>query len=191
MTTAISLDIETMSTAPNAAIASIGACRFDLHGDGIGDWINDTFHVHVSLPNCQRYGTAFDASTVLWWLAQGDEARQAMIAGQQDAAPLVTALEALADFIGATQTTSDEDTQAIWANGASFDLPILANAYRCVGMPLPWKYWQERDLRTLKALFPECGISRIGGIPHSALDDAVFQARTIQSIAKANPEIFS
>lgn len=109
MTTAISIDIETMSTAPNAAIASIGACRFAIGGDGIGDWIGDTFHVHVSLANCQRHGLAIDASTVLWWLGQDDNARSALIGGQQDAAPLVTALEALANFIDAT----DDGGQAL------------------------------------------------------------------------------
>jgi 3' exoribonuclease, RNase T-like len=190
MTQAISLDIETMATAYNAAISSIGACRFDLHGNGIGDWINDTFHINVSLTNCQRHGLTFDASTVLWWMKQPDEARQALIAGQQDAAPLIAALEALADFIGATQTASAEDAPTIWANGASFDLPILANAYRVVGMPIPWRFWQERDLRTLKAIYGGCVIS-LTGIPHHALDDAVYQAHIIQAIAKANPEIFA
>lgn len=182
MTTAISIDIETMSTAPNAAIASIGACRFAIGGDGIGDWIGDTFHVHVSLASCQRHGLAIDAGTVLWWLGQDDNARSALIGGQQDAAPLVTALEALANFIEATDDGGPEKP-TIWANGASFDLPILASAYRAVGMPLPWKYWNERDLRTLKALRQKCRIAH-AGIAHHALDDAVHQARLIQAIQK-------
>lgn len=182
MTTAISIDIETMSTAPNAAIASIGACRFDLPGSGIGDWIVDTFHVHVSLANCQRHGLAIDASTVLWWIGQEDNARAALLGGQQDAAPLVTALEALTHFIDTTEINSNE-LPTLWANGASFDLPILANAYRTAGMPLPWQYWIERDLRTLKALAPEIRIEH-AGIAHHALDDAVKQARMIQAIYK-------
>jgi hypothetical protein len=182
MTTAISIDIETMSTAPTAAIASIGACRFAIGGDGIGDWVGDTFHMHVSLANCQRHGLAIDASTVLWWIKQGDDAKAALLGGQQDAAPLVTALEALANFIDATDDGGPEKP-TIWANGASFDLPILANAYRTVGMPLPWKFWEERDLRTLKALRPECRIPH-AGIAHHALDDAVHQARLIQAIHK-------
>jgi len=182
MTTAISIDVETMSTAPYAAIASIGACRFAIGGDGIGDLIGDTFHMHVSLANCQRHGLAIDASTVLWWLGQGDNARLALIGGQHDAEPLVTALEELSDFILATALEENEHPD-IWANGASFDLPILANAYRTVGMTIPWKFWQERDLRTLKALRPECRIPH-AGIAHHALDDAVNQARLIQAIQK-------
>lgn len=179
MTTAISIDIETMSTAPNAAIASIGACRFDMPGSGIGDWIGDTFHVHVSLANCQRHGLAIDASTVLWWINQGENAKAALLGGQQDASPLVTALEALFSFIAGTDFVDEPPT--IWANGASFDLPILANAYRTAGIPLPWNYWQERDLRTLKALFPDFRMER-AGIAHHALDDAVHQARMIQAM---------
>jgi hypothetical protein len=182
MTTAISIDIETMSTAPNAAIASIGACRFDLPGAGIGDWIGDTFHVHVSLANCQRHGLAIDASTVLWWIGREEDAKEALFCGQHDAAPLVTALEALTHFIDSTEINSNEPP-TIWANGASFDLPILANAYRAVGLPLPWNYWDERDLRTLKSLAPEFRIEH-AGIAHHALDDAVKQARMIQAIYK-------
>ena len=186
MTTAISIDIETMSTAPTAAIASIGACRFAIGGDGIGDWIGDTFHMHVSLANCQRHGLTIDASTVLWWIKQGDDAKAALLGGQQDAAPLVTALEALANFIDATDDGGPEKP-TIWANGASFDLPILANAYRTVGMPLPWKFWEERDLRTLKGLSPDLRIER-SGTHHNALDDALHQARLVQHILTSRNE---
>ena len=181
MTPAISIDIETLSTRADAAIASIGACRFDPHGD----WIGDIFHVHVSLTNCQRHGLAIDAGTVLWWLNQGDDARRTLIAGQEDAAPLITALDAFADFIRGSGAEPD-----IWVNGASFDLPILAHAYRVTGMPTPWHFWQERDLRTLKALNKGARIER-AGIHHTALDDAVHQARLIQHILTFNPDLDS
>lgn len=179
MTTAISIDLETISTHPNAAIASIGACRFDPRGD----WIGDTFHIHVSLINCQHHGLAIDAGTVLWWLGQSDDARNTLIAGQQDAAPLMTALDALNEFIDGTGTEPE-----IWVNGASFDFPILASAYRTFGWTIPWNFWQERDLRTLKALNKGARIERTG-THHNALDDACHQARLIQHILTFNPDL--
>lgn len=177
--TALSLDLETLSTRPNAAIASIGACRFDPRSD----WIGDTFHVHVSLANCQHHGLAIDAGTVLWWLDQSAEARAAFVIGQQDAMPLLVALEALEDFMATTAECSE-----LWVNGASFDLPILASAYRAVDLPLPWKFWQERDLRTLKALDKNTRIER-AGIHHNALDDALHQARLIQRLIQINHDM--
>lgn len=176
---AISIDIETLSTRHDAAIASIGAVRFDPHSD----WIGTALHIHVNLANCQRHGLFIDAGTVLWWLNQGDDARRTLISGQEDAAPLITALDELTDFVHGTGTEP-----ALWVNGASFDLPILTNAYRAIAMPLPWHFWQERDLRTLKALNKGQRIERTG-IHHSALDDAVHQARLIQHIFNANPDM--
>lgn len=178
MTKAISLDLETLGTGANAAIASIGACRFDPHSPAI----DNVFHVHVSLENCQRHGLAFDASTLLWWLGQDEDARRSLIAGQEHAAPLITALDLLAAFIADTGEDAD-----LWVNGASFDLPILANAYRVAGMPLPWKFWAERDLRTLKNLHRGAPIPR-DGIHHNALHDAIHQARLIQHILTPTKE---
>lgn len=181
MIPAISIDLETLSTQPNAAIASIGACRFDPRGD----WIGDTFHLHVSLSNCQRHGLVIDADTVLWWLKQSGDAQQALGIGQIDAAPLVVALDAFAGFVDSTGNEPE-----LWVNGASFDLPILASAYRAINWPTPWKFWQERDLRTLKALNKGARIERTG-THHHALDDAMHQARLIQHILTFNPDIDS
>jgi DNA polymerase III epsilon subunit-like protein len=179
MSHAISIDLETASTRANAAIASIGAVRFDPRGN----WLGDTLHIHVSLRNCQHHGLAIDADTFIWWLMQGEDARVALFAGQTDAAPLITALEALGDFIENTGEAPE-----IWVNGASFDLPILASAYRAADLRQPWRYWQERDLRTIKALNQGARLER-QGTHHNALDDACHQARLIQHILAFNPDM--
>ena len=177
--TALMFDLETLSKRPTAAIASIGACRFDPRGNSLGE----TFHLHVSLENCTRHGLHLDADTLLWWLSQNEAARRALIAGQEEAAPLVTALDAFAEFI-----TGSGPEAEIWCNGNSFDLPILANAYHAAGMPVPWHFWQERDLRTLKALNKGARIER-AGVHHTALDDACHQARLVQHILNFNPDL--
>jgi len=177
---AIMFDLETASKRSNAAIASIGAVVFDPHSD----WIGDAFHLHVDLEDCQRHGLTIGADTVLWWLKQSGDAQAALGNGQQGAAPLVTALEALHAFI----TVGESDAVEIWCNGASFDLPILANAYRAIGWKTPWPFWRERDLRTLKGLHPEQRLERTG-LAHHALDDAIHQARLVQHILQANPDI--
>lgn len=177
--TAMMIDIETAGNRAGCAIASIGACRFETRGNTIGD----TFHIHVSLEDCQRRGLAIDAGTFLWWLRQDGDARNALIDGQFDAAPLVTALFELAAFIDDTGPEPE-----IWCNGASFDFPILAAAYHAAHIDLPWKFWQERDLRTLKGLNKGARIER-AGIHHNALDDAIHQARLVQHILTFNADM--
>lgn len=174
--TAIMFDIEALDIRPTAAIASIGAVLFEPHSD----WIGDTFHLHVSLENCQRHGLTFGASTITWWMGQDDTARQTLINGQLDAAPLITALEAFSAFC---PTGAD-----IWCNGNSYDMPILANAYHAVGIDTPWHFYNERDLRTLKGLNKTLRIER-SGTHHNALDDAIYQARLVQHILQFNSDL--
>jgi len=72
----------------------------------------------------------------------------------------------------------------IWANGASFDFPILAEAYRLSGTARPWHFRNERDYRTLKALWPDVPQPQRSGTHHNALDDAIHQATHLQMIWK-------
>lgn len=174
MNRAVSIDIETMGKSPTAAITSIGAVMFDPHGD----WVGKDFHVHVSLDSAMENGLTVDAETLLWWMAQSDEARGVLVAGQTISFTLHGALLKLFDYI-------PQDAE-IWANGASFDFAILANAYRAADCgPTPWKYYKERCLRTLKGINPDLRIER-EGVHHNALDDARHQARLIQYILQAN-----
>lgn len=176
---AVMIDIETLDNTTTAAIASIGAVWFEPRGGRLGN----TFHMHVDLADCQRHGLTIGADTVLWWLKQSGDAQAALGNGQRAAAPLVTALEALHAFI----VGLDSATPEIWCNGASFDLPILANAYRAIGWKAPWPFRRERDLRTLKGLHPEQRLDRTG-IAHHAIDDAIHQARLVQHILQTNPD---
>lgn len=172
----VMLDLETMGKRPTSAIASIGAVRFDP----LGDWIGYRFQIHVSLENCQRHGLTLDAETLVWWLDQAEEARTALRIGQAGAAPLITALDAFSAWM--------PGGAIVWCNGASFDLAILANAYHVAGMPVPWAYYNECDLRTLKVLHKDLRIER-DGIHHNALDDAIHQARLVQHILQFNKDM--
>ena len=177
--THIMIDLETMGQTPTAAITSIGAVLFDPHGD----WIGDAFHIHVSLESCiKQWRLTMDADTVLWWLGQSETARKTLVDGQVRAATLSESLSALTRFLPTGVTP--------WCNGASFDFAILANAYHVTNRPVPWEFWKERDLRTLKGLNPDMKIVR-DGVHHNALDDARYQARLVQHILQANPDMDS
>ncbi len=171
----VMIDIETLGKSASAAIASIGAVLFDPKGD----WLGNHLHLHVDLNDCVQHGLKLDAPTVLWWMRQPDEARNALFDGQINALPLFIAMQQVSEFV----STADE----IWCNGNSFDFPILTNAFAAVGAAAPWKYYKERDLRTLKALHPDIRIER-QGMHHNALDDATHQARLVQRIFQFNKD---
>ena len=87
----------------------------------------------------------------------------------------------LADFARAF----DWQDTLVWCNGMNFDLPILDNACRAVGMQTPWAYYNGRDYRTLKGMFPKELVNRLRIRPevaHDALDDSRAQALTLQAL---------
>jgi exodeoxyribonuclease VIII len=174
---AVMIDLETMGTTSNAAISSIGACLFEPHTD----WIGDYFHIHVSLKNCHHHGLRLEPETVLWWLNQDAEARATVTSGQMDPAPLYTALDALAAFI-------PEDAE-VWCKGPSFDFAILANAYDRCCLPRPWRYYRERCMRTVAAINKGAAYMPLNNAKHNALADAIHQARQVQHIFRANPDM--
>lgn len=174
--TAVMIDIEAMSLEPTAALTSIGAVVFDPHTN----WIGDKFHIDVSLEDCIRHGLTVSADTLLWWMRQADEARLAMAFGQQDAAPLITALEALHAWF--------PNGASIWAKQASYDIAALGHAFRKVGMLTPWSHRRECCMRRMLDCNPYSEIVNYGR-PHHALDDAIHQARLVQHILQLNPDL--
>jgi DNA polymerase III epsilon subunit-like protein len=162
------LDIETMGTRPGAMIAAIGACTF-----GEARCIEQhRLDLTVSLAGQEARGLHADADTVLWWMAQSEEARAALTR-QASALPLPEALAVLQHFLG--MVAADRQL-CLWCNGANFDAPLLEAAYRACGRPVPWRYSAVRDLRTLLELAGVDPKAYRPAVAHRALDDALAQA---------------
>lgn len=160
----VMIDIETLGNTPGSVIVSIGAVRFDMeHG------ITDEFAVVIDPVDAQSRGLHLDASTVVWWFEQPEDARAAWLAA--DCVKLEYALMALHDWIVLEGTEKLE----VWANGSSFDGPLLDAAFRACGLPVPWMYWQLKCFRTVKDVWP-VGIVKRTGVAHDALEDARYQA---------------
>ena len=130
----IMVDVETLSQRTNAAIVSIGACKFSF-----SKGIFDEFYINVDAADCKRLGLDVDKSTIEWWQKQPKEAREAWM---KDPQPLAVAMKALSDWAG-------DKNHKWWANGAPFDFPILESAWRAVDMQPHWKYWNQNDYRTI------------------------------------------
>lgn len=189
----IMIDIETLDTIPSAVILSIGAVSFDPSTKMIGQ----TFYANTACPesinNQLRQGRTISGETLNWWMRQtfeaqvvfrehsssnSDLASSLLVSLELEAHDLRSGLPALSKFI------SDNGPSAtVWSNGADFDLPILAHAYRNIGYAPPWPYRNTRCYRTVTNL----GIgprrpATTKGVKHNALDDAINQAEHLMEV---------
>ena len=166
----IMIDIETMGTRPTAPIISLGAVAFDA------ECIHKKFYRVVDLEDSVAGGAIIESSTVMWWLSQGGEARAALTSDITE--PLREVLYAFSLWAGEVKGIS-----GVWGNGVAFDNVLVAEAYKRLGMTVPWPFWKDRCYRTVKNMFQEVELVR-DGTHHYALADAETQARHLIEINK-------
>ncbi|HCJ6320728.1 TPA: 3'-5' exoribonuclease [Citrobacter sedlakii] len=174
------VDLETMGNKPNAPVVSIGAIFFDPSTGDTGA----EFYKVVSLESAMSYGGVPDASTIIWWMKQSSEARSAIV--MDDSIRLDDALHQLNDFI-AENTANGPEIMQVWGNGASFDNVILRESYVRTGIDCPWKFRNDRDVRTMVEIGKAVGINprydiKFEGDMHNALSDARHQVKYVSVI---------
>ncbi len=170
------IDIETMGCSQTAAIVSIAAVEFNMTGE-----TGETFYVVIDLQSCLDYRLEMDGTTVMWWLKQSEAARRELT--ENKALSLPAALMDLSAWINKRE-------YEVWANGARFDLGILNNAYQVCGIPVPWHFRKERDVRTLVSLKPEVKEAYVPtGTAHHALFDCHNQIRYVTATWKSVFEV--
>ena len=171
-------DLETFDNRSTAAIASIGiACV--KHGEIVG-----RLYTRVYVNSHTALGGTLNADTVKWWMRQDVEARRE-VDGSQESLDIGVALAAVRQFMEAH--APERDDRRVWGNGSSFDNVILRSAYDAAQLPPPWDFWNDRDLRTICALYPtaKAGI-KFQGVKHHALDDANHEARILCAALRVN-----
>lgn len=158
----VMIDLETLGTRYNAMVVQIGACYFDWETGEVDRGFSATI-------DPGSYGDKFtvDYGTIKWWMEQSDRARALLFESPMS---LVEAMFGLTAFLGENKDV------LLWSH-ATFDMPILQNAYETVGMKNPVSFRNMRDLRTLVDLADYTDELERDGTHHHALDDAKFQAR--------------
>lgn len=170
------IDIESMSTDPNAVIQSVAMLSFDpLNTDvcTIGmEWFPP---VEAQIAE----GRHRNPSTLLWWSEQRLEAQIKLLEGRKKARDSGVTLEAVREGI----KRAVEDADHIWANGPDFDCTILRNF---MGPDFNWPFWKHRCVRTLRSMFSEHMPDRPESlIAHDALDDCYAQVDMVQAAFRA------
>lgn len=172
------IDLETMGLPPTGAIIGLGACFFDLNTRTIGP----TFYRAINLATAVRNGGTITPSSVMWWLGQSQEARDAV---RFSAININTALTEFTEFIAEHSRVQDV---RVYGNASGFDLTILQSAYKAAGVAVPWYYTNEMCFRSVRNMYPlvEYNPDDKGKDAHNALSDAIFQSHHLFKIKDRN-----
>lgn len=167
MTTSIMIDIEALDVIPTATILTVGAQLFDPFGEGIPDNPAHSYYCRVSTES--QEDRTVDDGTLAWWGTQPQEAQDEVF-NEEGRVPLEQMLEELAKQC--------RKATFIFANGPTYDMTILENAYKSKGMGIPWSYSKVRDARTIYSLWPDLPKMEA---QHNALDDCWRQIALLQA----------
>ena len=172
------IDLETLGTVPGSAILTIGACVFT-------DVIGNTFYQPVSLKSQIRYGFSIDQETINWWSKQNKAAQNAAFKRDKKERSIRNSLINLSKFI------EENKVKYVWGHGASADPVWLEDAYRKVGLKIPWAFQDVRDTRTIYSAAWGEGFYSKGKreeavallqrkiVPHISIDDAIVEAQMV------------
>lgn len=126
------IDIETLGTKGMPALLEISCISFEGAG----------YKEMIDWPSCIDMGATIDSDTVRWHKKQGTDL-------YVQGSPINEAIICLIARLKSVGVTT------IWANSPGFDLEILKKYFNELGYDCPWKYHQERDVRTLRKVFGE------------------------------------
>lgn len=173
----IALDLETLSTQEDAAILQIGCCipNFDRKYVPLG--LSCEFEVTIRYEDAISSEFHKDPNTLTWWENQNPKARNNVFSGQDTYADAFHHFKFWVDSL-----KSGGADVAIWGNGSDFDNRLLTYSLDSLGYHDVWSFRNNRDLRTLKALFPVVvEPDPLTEVKHTALGDARYEARIISA----------
>ena len=168
------VDIETLGVEKGSYITSISA---KILGTNIGfDARNITY---------EGLSPTMDYNTVKWWLTKTDEdAKQALFVGEP--IHIYDALDAFTKFC------EENGVDKYWGNSFDFDMGHLEFWYKKQGKKVPWKFWELRDIRTIKSFLTAEEISAIESntYKHNSVNDVVIECNILTKFAeKYNVEL--
>jgi hypothetical protein len=164
------IDLETLSTNPNAVILTLGAVKFNPFGTGQ----SEPMYFKVDVDSQTKLGRHVQPETLDWWATQPKKIQEEAL-GESDRISLEETLKKINKY--------SVGVDVFWCQGPLFDYAILQNLYAQMGQPCPWNYWAIRDSRTLFSLVPrDPNEKRLEA--HNALADCYHQAKKVQKVYK-------
>jgi len=160
----VMIDLETRALTPDAAIVSIGAVLFDPRYNKVSD---KSFYTELDWEVQNRH---ICSETTKWWLGLPMDIQNSLYG-----------LDGLSEQLVELGKWLPKDAK-VWGNGSIFDIAMLENAYCQCDVDIPWKFWNIRDMRTIKDMYE----SQRGSLErkydpnlHNSLYDARLQAELV------------
>jgi len=172
MTTHATIDIETLGTSPDTVVLTIGGIKFDPMED---DGLHSEFYYRLNADEQIDMGRTVDEKTLEWWETQSEEVKAEAL-DTNDRIPVEETLKALNKWL--------VGVDKIWCQGPVFDIGILENLYKQIGLHHNWPFYIIRDSRTLFSLMDKDPRKEIDFAAHNALADAIVQSLCIQKVYK-------
>ena len=165
------IDLETLSTNPEAVILTVGGIKFDpyTHAEP-----SQGMYFRADVDSQTAMGREVMQETMDWWGTQPKEVSEEALSDKDRIS--------LPDMIKTINKWS-VGVDVFWCQGPLFDYAILQNIYKDLGHPVPWQYCQIRDSRTLFSLVPR-DPNEERTEKHNALADCRFQAKKVQKVCK-------
>ena len=176
----VMIDLETLSTKPNACILTFGAMKFDPHNDARGaseDKIFNSkysFYRRIDPESCTALGAHIDEGTVAWWAKQDPKVKHEAF-NEEDRHDIRTVLSDFHRWYNA-----DGGSEAVWSNGSIFDVMIVEDYNSKLARGNPWKFWEIKDTRTIYGL-ADAELPQIAEDAHHALWDCWKQNVGVQN----------
>lgn len=186
----VAIDLETLDTGANSVVLSAGLVKFNPKNL---DEPFDGIHIKFDPFDQRKMGRTISQDTINWWGRQDPKIIEDAM-GPEGRVPTKEAIEKIIEWFSVLY--SEDHNQGpifiseVWGQGYGFDMTILKTLFDQYGYELPWKYFQERDSRTLFKLAPQDPRPAEGkNALHNALSDAYYQAVGVQIMMKKLREL--
>lgn len=160
------VDIETLGIKKPTPVLTIGAVLHDHKQDEIVSARN----FEIDLKSYEGTPAEIELDTLLFWMRQPPAAQK--VAFLSDS--VKPAKDVLLNFVAFCNKVKPD---FYWGNAPDFDFGHLEWWLDYYGIPVPWKYWQLRDIRTLcsEDLIPQGKRVDLSVIfpPHWSVNDAL------------------
>ena len=177
------LDLETLSTKPDAVILRIAAISFDIK---TGELLQE-FDMKVNMKSCIDVNLQICEKTMHWWIQQNPKLINhtlvpSLISTETD---IKDVLKSFTNWIN--DIRKEYDNVYIWGNGACSDNLWMKTTYNNCNMEVPWKYYEDCDLRTAVYLGKHYSNKSYKDIPfvgnkHNPIDDCKHQIKYLVNI---------
>jgi exodeoxyribonuclease VIII len=171
------IDIETWDTAPTSVIRAIALVGFNLDGTAHEMHLIDS---RRTVDTQIKAGRTISNDTVTWWSGRPMNLEMLLCRENEINGPIAGGTpDNLAEFMIkidlALEAVSAHDADIrVWSRG-HFDIAILEHLLAAHGRPIPWRYNQVRDVRTLDEITPPIKST----LSHHPLADCLAQIKQV------------